>query len=158
METTKQIPHPNFPDFKTTIRYISRAAILKQQAKLERKKKPIVVLDPSTGKAYIQTEGPEKGQPLVIYKADISDDFAIDNLLEYVAGFEGHPDGVSFAPATVETLFDPRFDVPIERDIEEDGATVKKTVNASWATALQIKAYDRATFDADPSAPASEKQ
>jgi hypothetical protein len=164
METiTKKIPHPKFPSFVTTIRYIGdRIDSLKRFADLEKTKMPYVVLDPRTDQPYIQTKGPEKGQPLVVYKVKPTTDYAITAIREYVAAFEGAViDGKTVEDIVV--LLHEQYDVPIEVDfpqLDDDGepvrdaagviVTVKKTITVSWAKALERKAYDRKTFDADP--------
>jgi hypothetical protein len=169
METiTKKIPHPKFPSFVTTIRYIGdRIDSLKRFADLEKTKMPYVVLDPRTDEPFIQTKGPEKGQPLVVYKVKPTTDYAITAIREYIAAFEGAViDGKPIDDVAV--FLHEQYDVPIDVDVptvddsgepllDAAGAVIteKKTISVTWAKALERKAYDRKTFDADPLASGS---
>lgn len=138
MEITAKIPHPTFPSFITTIRYLDRAAILRKQSKIQRTQKPYVVKDPDTGKPFLLADG----SPYVVWRAELPDDFALDSIAEYVVSWEGlELDGktVPYSPDGLAVLLDSRLDVAGEKD----GAV-------SWSRVLADKAYDRKVFDPDP--------
>jgi hypothetical protein len=150
MQLTTKVPHPSYPDFLVAISHISRTDILKNAAKVEKAKRPYIVKDPDTNQPVIVN-----GEPVIVWKVDVSENYAIDNIRTYVVGFEGHPDGIAFSLETLDTLLDPKFDVEIDREVEENGAKVTKKVKTSWAAALERKAYDRKSFDSDPLAKSS---
>lgn len=148
MEITAKIAHPVRPSFITTIRYIGRLETLKKQAAIEQAKKPYAVLDPRTGAPFFH-----KGEPLITWRADLASDFAVKSLAEIIVGWEGLSIAgkeIAFSLDNLDALFETELDTTIDVEIEENDVTVTKNVPATWARALERKAYDRKVFDRDP--------
>ncbi len=153
LELTQKIPHPAFPAFITTIRFVSRADVIKRSVEIQNSQVPVAVIDPRTGDVFIQ----KNGEPLVQWKVVNPASAIADGVLRYVVGFEGYPfDGLTFDPKTAAgLLMDERLDVDVVEQltdargallVNEDGTPKMGPVKKAWTRRLGDLAMIRETF------------
>jgi hypothetical protein len=166
-QLTSKEQHPDFPGQYFIIGYISAAKRQKLNEALEPAAFPVAVIDPSTGKAYLDDKGEIRTQTKVVF----TDAMRLERLLVWFKGWcdaEGKPvvdlgDGpVEFNAGNYddirEVLYDDRLNVKRIEDVEkydaqgrivrDEGAIVteKKEVTRTWLYVLSEKAALRSTF------------